>query len=114
MTQIIWAENEGRTNVTVFAIQPYRWEYYLAAFDVETMENVFDHLTDEQAIPIIDAALARIDANPDGFSQMVLKNRPPDFRSPRQMRAEIQSIKDFLVTNPGSKINGSYTDPDNP
>ncbi len=114
MTQIIYSQNAEETSVTVFSIQDFRWEFYCEAFGVETMEGLFDNATDVQAIPLIQDALDRIDANPTKFKALSIKNRPPEYKSFRQLRAEIESMMKFLEQFPGSTINGSYTDPDNP
>jgi hypothetical protein len=92
------------------AVQPYRWDLWCAAFQVETLDDLFDVTPAAQAIPVIDAAIERFNTHSEELRPLVSAEDPFNLRTNRKT---IEGIRNFLAAH-GGTISGVFDDPTNP
>ncbi|WP_043654314.1 hypothetical protein [Nocardia thailandica] len=85
-------------------IQPYREALWAAAFDVDSLEGLFDMTPAARAIEILDAAIARFNAIPD---ELRVHLDPADRLGLRGNRLALAGIRAFLADY-GGTISGAF------
>ncbi|MFE7745364.1 hypothetical protein [Nocardia sp. NPDC057455] len=116
MTQIFEQVSSTGTYVQIVAVrEPYNGNLYRAAFGVTTLDGMFDMAAAEDALPILDAAIAVMDANKATWKYTYTDPADP---SPvgvkyNRMRNVIAGMRNFCATQ-GGTVNGAFTDPVNP
>jgi hypothetical protein len=116
VTQIFEQVSGTGTYVQVVAIQePHHGNLYRAAFGVSTLDGMFDMTPAADALPILDAAVAVMDANKPTWKYTYTD--PADLTPVgvkyNRMRNVIAGMRNFCATQ-GGTVHGAFTDPANP
>ncbi|MET8430175.1 hypothetical protein [Nocardia sp. NPDC004860] len=98
--------DRGGTYHATFAVLPNRVELWTAAFGVESLEALFDMTPDDAAIPVIDAAVARFNSEPETLRPRVAPDDPIGLFGNRQALLKIRA---WLAQN-GGTITGVVDD----
>ncbi|MGW5520011.1 hypothetical protein [Nocardia africana] len=98
---------ESGTYHQLTAIQPYREKLWAAAFEVETLDGMFDMLSAAKAIPIFDAAIDRFNTHSD---ELRLLLDSADHLMMRGNRAALANIRKWLAINGGTITGASEGD----
>ncbi len=87
-------------------IQPYRETLWAAAFEVDTVEGLFDMTPAQRAIQTLDTAIARFNSDPDELRAHL---SPEDRLGLRGNRMALAGIRAFLADH-GGTISGAFED----
>lgn len=93
--------------VNQVAVQPYREEFYKAAFNVESLDAMFDVTPGAEAAALFRAAVDRINADPARFVGL---RGEGEFLSWRMLRDQIHGFALFLEQFEDSTITGAFED----
>ncbi|MFE5290319.1 hypothetical protein ACFRAQ_35665 [Nocardia sp. NPDC056611] len=88
----------GGTYHATFVVQPNRVALWTAAFDVESLEGLFDMTPAADAIPVIDAAVGRFNSDPEAMRHLITDDPLGLFGN----RQALLKIRNWLAQNDGS------------
>lgn len=86
-----------------WSVQPYRERLWCAAFQVESLDGLFDMTAAEPAIATLTAAIGRFDTNTEELRALL---DPQDFAGMRGNKRILQGVRKFLIAN-GGHISGA-------
>lgn len=92
------------------AVLDIRWDLWCAAFQVESLNDLFDVTPAAQAIPLFDAAIERFNTHADELRALL---HPGDSFNLRTNRKILEGVRRFLAEH-GGTISGAIEDPANP
>ena len=81
------------------AIQPNREALWCAAFEVDSLDGLFDMTPVEQAKPVLDAAIARFNESPDELRPFLAADDPIGLRGNRGI---LRDLRKKMVTLGGT------------
>ncbi|MFE5290222.1 hypothetical protein ACFRAQ_35165 [Nocardia sp. NPDC056611] len=84
-------------------LEPEQIPLWAKAFDVESLDGLFDLATAEQAIPLFDAAINRFNHDPDSLRPLLDAS---DFRGLRGNRMVLQQMRATLADFADATISG--------
>jgi hypothetical protein len=87
----------------ITTIQPYRERLWAAAFEVDSLDGMFDMLSAANAIPILDAAIDRFSTHSEELRPLL---DPGDHLMLRGNRAALSGVRKWLAIN-GGTISGA-------
>ncbi|WP_157115043.1 hypothetical protein [Nocardia niwae] len=93
----------GGTYVSTPVIQANRDALWCAAFQVDSLDGLFDMTPADHAIPVFDAAIARFNDAPESLRPLVAADDPIGLRGNRKA---LIGIRTFLAHN-GGTISGA-------
>lgn len=91
------------TYASTTLILPNREALWAKAFGVDTLDGLFDMTPAEQAIPIIDAAIARFNSDPESLRPLLSPDDPVGLRG---NRGALLALRKHLHTH-GGTISGA-------
>lgn len=103
MARVFECISSSGTAMRDYVIQPYREALWAAAFEVDTLDGLFDMTPAEAAIPVIDAAVARFNTAPEELRAHWLSE---DLMGLRGNRGALLSMRTHLATL-GGTISGA-------
>jgi hypothetical protein len=86
-----------------WTIQPYREQLWCAAFDVDSLDGLFDMALSLDAIRVLTDAIGRFDTHTE---QLRAHLDPEDFAGLRGNKRIFQGMRKFLIAN-GGHISGA-------
>lgn len=98
---VVMKHQQLPTSVDLTTIDEYLWPFLHAAFDRADLTGIFMYTPGDEAAPVIEAAIARIDADPELFATLLA---PRDWRNVRQNRAILAKMVKHLRREPDSVI----------
>lgn len=93
----------GGSYAMSIAIQPNREALWCAAFDVDSLEGLFDMTPVDQAKPVLDAAIAKFNDDPESLRPLLAVDDPVGLRGNRGI---LRSLRAKMV-NLGGTISGA-------
>ncbi|NEW40768.1 hypothetical protein GV794_01850 [Nocardia cyriacigeorgica] len=102
MTKVFECISDSGTMVRDFLILPNREELWAALFDVSSWDEaamLFDLTPAQAAVPVIDAAIARLRTSPDDFRALVAADDPVGLRGNLGV---LLSLRKHLIVSGGT------------
>lgn len=95
--------SDSQTYAMTVAIQPHREALWCAAFGVDTLDGLFDMTPADQAVPVIAAAIARFNADPEDLRPLLSAD---DFIGLRGNRGILVNLRKKMLRM-GGTISGA-------
>lgn len=93
----------GGSYALTVSIQPNREALWCAAFGVESLEGLFDMTPVDQAKPVLDAAIARFNDDPESLRPLLAADDPMGLRGNRGILRDLRK----KMVNLGGTISGA-------
>ncbi|WP_157778025.1 hypothetical protein [Nocardia terpenica] len=87
-------------------IPEHRYTLWCKAFDVESLDALFDMTPAEKAVPLFDAAITRFNSHPEDLRPLLDASDPGGLRGNRNA---LVGIRTFLADH-GGTISGTFTE----